>query len=370
MSLFTKTIGSFTLEIQHEHSVLVRGLQKPLFYGTVESPAKINARVILDADRDYKADTAEIFFTSSAGTWVDAVAESYGGDIVAGELTSEQVFAKRHWDIPVDRPTPGTVGKGKYSISVLVTIDPQLPSSSTHKRAFVKHQFRLQLLANSPANPQSRTICHSLDQDVWILNSSVPLADTIQEKATRALAEDCWKEQSLPVSLLLPSGSLIAGQVVPMTVRMSSFLKGSRFEKQEPMSINNVKFALVETRRIRDRNDANKTPNAVSEVLAVHLKDGWPKVHDPWERTVNVTLPPSPTLSMSLTSKYLDVEHELAMTMRFKAAGLFKRSEEYTMRVKVDIVAPRPVLTAPVPGYSSSSHAAFFGDTENLPAYV
>ncbi|KAF9276979.1 hypothetical protein BGZ68_009631 [Mortierella alpina] len=331
MSLFSKTIGAFTLEIQHEHAILVRGLQKPLFYGTVEYPATIKARVLLNADRDYKADTAEIYFSSSAGTWVDAVADSADSN-VAGELTSEQFFAKRHWNIPVDRPTPGTVAKGKYSMSVVVTVDPQFPSSSTHKRAFVKHQFQIRLMANSSVSGQSRSIFHSLEQDVWILNSSVPLADTIQEKPTQTFAEDCWKEQSLPVSLMLLSGSLMAGQVVPLTIKMSSFLKGSRFENQEPMTVNSVKFALVETRRIRDRNNANKTPNSVSEVLAVHLKDGWPKVHDPWERTVHVTLPPSPILSMSLTSKYVDVEHELMMTMRFKSAGLFRKSEEYTMR--------------------------------------
>ncbi|KAF9949247.1 hypothetical protein BGZ72_008946 [Mortierella alpina] len=331
MPTYSKTIGPFTLEIQHEHSILVRGQQKPMFYGTVESPARISARVLLNTDRDYEAHTAEVFFNSSAGTWVDAVALS-ADDYVSGELTSEQFFAKRRWDISVDRPTPGTVAKGSYSISVAATIDPQFPSSSWHKRAFVKHRFQIQLMANSSVHGQSRSILHSLEQDVWILNSSVPLADTIQEKPTRSLTEDCWKDNSLPVSLQLPSGSLMAGQIVPVTVSMSSFLKGSRFEKEEPMSVKSVKFAIVEMRRIRDRNNANKTPNAVHEALAVHLKDGWPKVHEPWERTVHVTLPQPPTLSMSLKSKYLDVEHELVMTMRFKPTGVFKRSEEYTIR--------------------------------------
>ncbi|CAO3570908.1 unnamed protein product [Mortierella alpina] len=371
MPHFTKTAGAFTLEILHEHSILVQGLQKPLFYGTVESPATIHARVVLNADRDYKANTAEVLFTSSAGTRIDTVAaESYCGDLIPGGLTSEQFFAKHRWDIPVDRPMPGTISKGAYSLSVEVTLDPQLPSSNAHQSTFVKHRFQMTLQANFSADAQSRTIFHTLDQEVWVLNSSVPLADTIQEKPTRALTEDCWKEQSLPVSVLLPSGRLTAGQVVPVTVSMSSFLKGSRFETQEPMVVKSVKFALVETRRIRDRNDYNQTPDAVSEVLAVHLKDGWLNVHDPWERTVHVTLPPSPTLSMSLTSKYLDVEHELLVTMRFKGAGLFKKSEEYTMRVKVHIVAPRPVLTTLVPEYSSISPATFSGDSENLPAYA
>ncbi|KAF9570032.1 hypothetical protein EC968_002346 [Mortierella alpina] len=373
MPLFKKTVGCFTLEIQHEHSILVRGIQKPLFYGTVDSPARIHARVVLDTDRDYKADMAEVYFNSSAGTRIDTIATGYDGETVTGELTSEQFFAKRRWNIPVNRPRPDTIAKGNYNLSVVVPVDPQFPSSSTHHQAFVKHQFRLQLKTESSVDRQSRTIFQSLDQDVWILNSSVPLADTVQEKPIRSaatLTKACWKEQSLPVSLSLPSESLMAGQVVPLTVSMSSFLKGSRFERQEPMSIKHVKFTLVETRRIRDRNDNNMTPDAVSEVLSVHLRDGWPKVHDPWERTVNVTLPQPPTLSMSLTSKYLDIEHELVMTMGFKAAGLFKRSEEYTMRVKVHIVAPRPVLTAVVPEYSSSSLAAFSGDTETVPAYA
>ncbi|KAF9965863.1 hypothetical protein BGZ70_003940 [Mortierella alpina] len=387
MPLFTKTTGAFTLEIQHEHSILVLGLQKPLFFGTVESPATIHARVVLNTDRDYNADTAEVLFTSSAGTCFDTVEEDNGGEPISGQfLTSEQFLAKQRWLIPVDRPTPGTIRQGNYSLSVVATLDPQLPSSSAHKRTFVKHRFYMTLKANLSADSQPRTIIQTLEQDVWILHSSVPLAETIQEKPTKAVTEDCWKEQSMPVAVLLPSGSLMAGQVVPVTVRMGSFLKGSRFETQGPMVVKSVKSVLVETRRIRDKNDSNNTPDIVNEVLVVHLKDGWPNVYDPWERTVDVTLPPSPILSMSLTSKYVDVEHELVMTMRFKGAGLFKKSEEYIMRgtvmkirmiddeddhdVKVHIVAPRPVLTTPVPEYSSSSSAAFSGDSENLPAYV
>ncbi len=72
MPQFLKTVEPFTLEIQHEHSILVEGIQQPLFYGTVESPAKIYARIVLDATSDYKADVAQVFFNSSAGTRVDA----------------------------------------------------------------------------------------------------------------------------------------------------------------------------------------------------------------------------------------------------------------------------------------------------------
>ncbi|KAF8926672.1 hypothetical protein BGZ58_011002, partial [Dissophora ornata] len=79
----------------------------------------------------------------------------------------------------------------------------------------------------------------------------------------------------------------------------------------------------------------NKTGDSVKEMLNIYLKDGWPKSKDGWEKTVSLTMPRSPDLSVDMKSKYFDVTHTLVMKMKLKAnrgGRLFKRTEEYSIQ--------------------------------------
>lgn len=143
-----------------------------------------------------------------------------------------------------------------------------------------------------------------------------------------------------PFTFSTPSETLQLGQVIPVTIQLHPFQKGSPLEGQVA-NIQAIQFTLLETRRLRDRLNENKSPNEILEVLKVGLpKDGWPQnSKDGWEKTVNLALPNSPYLSVETNTKYFDIFHELVLTMTIKArSGVFKKAEDYKAERKCWLV--------------------------------
>jgi len=233
---------------------------------------------------------------------------------------------------------PGTIAKGQYSKTVTVTVDPTLPSSSLHPqstvRRFFKIHFRHQL--TTPKRWGKVLASSWVEKDIWVLNSTLPPPSSIVLAADeQATSHAVVTEALLPVTFSCPK-ILQLGQGAPLTVQIHPFQKGSPLEGQE-VNILSIQFTLLETRRLRDKKNENKTPDNVNEVLKIGLpKDGWPKSKDGWGKTFHLTLPSCPEVSVDTFSKYLDIFHQLllTMTLKTKSGSLFKKNEECKVKCK------------------------------------
>ncbi|KAG0051056.1 hypothetical protein BGZ83_004134 [Gryganskiella cystojenkinii] len=361
----------FKVEIDHSQEIVIKQNRRPLaiFHGSVNSPATIKATVTFEAEKDYHADGVQILFQTVVNTDTFEAARDNSGMIRQqnSPVFTKEILGQQTWTLPVRSSTPGIISKGRYTTTVTTRVNPTLPSSSLHPQSGVRYFFKVLFLHNLPATKLTKANAVAwVESDIWVLNSTLPpsIDATPVEKA---MAHVVVTGAFLPITFSADSKILTLGQVAALTVQVHPFQTNSSFKGHEP-NITSVQFTLLETRRLRDKRSENKTPDDVLEVLAIGLpKSSWPKSMEGWEKTVKLTLPSSPQLSVDTTSKYLDIYHEMVLTMTVKtnSGGLFMKTEEVKVKLDVQVVAPRPVedqstlpdyYTSAIDGTSSSNN--------------
>ncbi|KAI7821679.1 hypothetical protein BC939DRAFT_201309 [Gamsiella multidivaricata] len=228
---------------------------------------------------------------------------------------------RRRWNTDLKHPKEGRVAAGKYSRLVGSTIDPLWPSSARttqHNEGYgwVKYSFEATF---SKYTMGALAPILTDTQEVWVLNSAL-LPDTQLRIERPFVNQNTWdgmKSKSSPLKLTLPSSTLMMGQVVPVTVRMSELKFKSKYVGQLPVVLA-AYFALKQN--VVGRATAHSIIWKYSEdVMTLPMKDGWPRSTDGWERTVHLTMPTSPDVAADTKSKFMDISHSLKLVMKIKA---------------------------------------------------
>ncbi|KAF9204944.1 hypothetical protein BGZ59_000773 [Podila verticillata] len=351
----------------------------PLIYATPGAPAEVVATITFETDRDCTADTLDVRFMGISrgdrvNTFMSATVATVQGkqDHLNGSMYDD-VFQKRHWQLPLPRAgnQSRVVPKGVYTQKVRVVLDSTLPSSSHdparqssmksthphHHRGSIAYYFHAQL-SKVDDNTKFTLASAEVIQPIWVL--VVPALDPA------ALPPATVTEQgfgsALPVTLSIPSSVVALGQALPLTIEAGPFAAGSMNANKTPVVVS-ASFKLVETRKaklIEERQvekvrlDASRT----TEIVSVPLVSAWPKMAEQsWSRTVNVTLPTSPELTPTTETKVLQVSHVVVVSVRVRAEGEKDRSaEEIRLQLEIKVV-PQPTGVFVLPEY------------EGLPAY-
>ncbi|KAF9348632.1 hypothetical protein BGX26_012978 [Mortierella sp. AD094] len=327
-----------SIRVHNDTSIIVDGKSFPVFYGTLECPAVISAIATLETDHECVGDEFEILYNAAA---------TYKAPMEKSNLRfvkSEHSFQKKRWIVDLNKPKNGRVAAGKYAKAVSATVDPLWPSSTQTVDHFLQGRgwMRYELIAKFNKNDMATTTILCCSQEVWVLNSVLPPNENPSTLTQPITVQAVWKKSTLPVSLTLPSDALSMAQVVPITVKMSPFSKGSKYYGRKIVVLG-AYFALKEkvNGRVKAFPDTfTNTRNAIT----LPIRDGWPETAGPWERIVSLTMPTWSDVSTSLKSKYMDIIHSLVLVMKIKAEGeiefLLKESE---IQVPVHIVVPRRV---------------------------
>ncbi|KAF9114795.1 hypothetical protein BGX27_009829 [Mortierella sp. AM989] len=331
-----------SIQVQNNTFIKVDDKSIPVVYGTLENPAVIFAKVTLEADNECAGDSLEVLYTASA---------TYRSPAMTGftnHVKCEHSFQKKRWTIDLNKPKVGKVAAGKYEKLVTATIDPLWPSSGStvpHMKGYgwIRYQFVASFTKISAVAPY--TIL-SDSKEVWVMNSTLPSSTESKSGQGSPLYQQpfsvqaAWKKSTLPVSLTIPSDTLSMAQIVPITVKMNPFNKGTK-NYGKAIIISEAHFALRE-KVIGRGNAMPETFINTRDIITVPIKDGWPEIVGPWERTVNLTMPMSPSVVASMKSKYMDVSHSLVLVMKIKADDKKSKTEEFEIQAPVHIVAPRP----------------------------
>lgn len=244
-------------------------------------------------------------------------------------VKSVKYFSKHRWTLPVTKTPsdPTLIAPGKYTRLVHIGLDPAWPSSCSLPAGCVRYSLHVRALRPKPAAAKNLA-----SQDVWVIHRNVPALFDAQALQPYVMT-DLWKKRDLPVSVTLPSQYLSLGQVVPVTVALSPFVRGSKCEGRQ-VSVAGAQFVVQEASTVKVQSSDEPTPT--KDVLAIALNDGWPSGSDGWERTVNLTLPGTPGMSPSMAAGVLDVHHTLVVTMKLRT-GAAKQVEEFKMACKWDM---------------------------------
>ncbi|KAF9369292.1 hypothetical protein CPB97_003716, partial [Podila verticillata] len=211
----SKRAESLTIEVQTPSEVTLRGDYKfPLIYNSATVPTPLAALITFETPCEYAADEIEILFSVSANSQWQASGMTFVAAVAP--VKSVKYFFKHRWTLPVTK-TPSDltlITPGKYARLVHVGLDPTWPSSCTQP-------------AGSDLQPYVVT--------------------------------DLWKKQALPVSVTLPSQYLSLGQVVPVTVAVSPFVRGSKCEGQQ-VSVVGAQFVVQEASTVKIQTSDEPTP--------------------------------------------------------------------------------------------------------------
>ncbi|KAK3808748.1 MAG: hypothetical protein J3Q66DRAFT_406036 [Benniella sp.] len=297
----------------------------PLFYSTLESPAVIRATATLEVDEECSGDEVEINYKASA-TYKAPVQTEFTMNI-----KGEDIYQRKRWTMDMNRPSTGKIAAGRYSKDVSATIDPLWPSSvkmAPHAKGFgwVKYVFtvnfnKLRLGALAPVLTAS--------QEVWVLNSTLPTS--LLQGVPPLIAQTSWKKSTIPVSLTLPSETLTMGQLVPVKVHMNPFTDKSKYRGQ---TIDVLKASFILREHILGNAPNGQQFKYTRDVISVPITEGWPHSTGPWEKTVNLTMPTSPQVSPTTTTKCFKISYSILLVMKLKAGSQKeKKADDYELQV-------------------------------------
>ncbi|KAF9316252.1 hypothetical protein BG003_002164 [Podila horticola] len=357
----SKQTETVKIEVQTPSVVTLReDYQLPLIYNSAAVPTHLAALITFETPHNYAADEIEILFSASENSQWQEVKR----------------FSKHRWTLPVTKipssdlnNTTNTIAPGRYTRLIQAALDPTWPSSCFHPSGSIRYTLHLRALSKSPPKTLAT-------QDVWVIHRNVPAhLDTDDPLQQPYAVEDLWKKRTLPVSVALPSQYLSPGQVVPVTVTLSAFLHGSKFEGQVAHVVG-AQFVVQEASPMRMKNAHDPATTPTKEVLALAL-NGWPSSVNGCERTVHLTLPGTPAMALSLEDGVLDVYHQLVVTLKVRTGGA-KQVEEFKVSLKIQIVGPKPESNymldgqdeAQVPHYSDVSPPQDGHPGEELPSYA
>lgn len=256
----------------------------------------------------------------------------------------DDVFQKRHWELPLPRTDsqPRVIPKGVYTQKVRVVLDSTLPSSSHdstrqsstksshphHHRGSIAYYFHAQLSKVDDNTKRTLATAEAI-QPIWVL-----ITPNLDPAALPpATVTDQGFSSTLPITLSIPSSVVTLGQVLPLTIEVGAFAAESMYAHKTPVVIS-ASFKLVETRKaklIEQRQVEKVRLNAsrTAEIVSVPLVSAWPQVaEESWSRTVNVTLPTSPELTPTTETKVLEVSHMMVVSVKVRAEGEKDRSAE------------------------------------------
>ncbi|KAF9305601.1 hypothetical protein BGZ74_009645 [Mortierella antarctica] len=337
----TPKVRNMTIHVQTGATIGPKGL--PLVYGNPDSLTILNAVINFETSHDCKAKGVEILFKAAIRTqFSDATVPSLLHE-------AEQIFYSKQWELEVTKPRPGVVGKGVYARQVSVVLDPSFPSSCHNVFGSMRYIFEARLKGAKGFG--IARIDWTVQQEVWVLNSTLPFIypgvnDYYLEEESIPVAQfERWND-ALPFSLTVPSQTLYTGQVVPVKVALEPFLAGSALAGQEP-AILCATFILLETRLFRARF-VPEVRESMQKVMSIGVNTGWPRTGATtgWERVINISLPLSPSVSLSTKSRFLDISHTFVLMMDLQVAGRSK-PEKLRTQVSVQITAPRSMPSEP-----------------------
>ncbi|KAI1320380.1 hypothetical protein EDD11_001182 [Mortierella claussenii] len=332
-------VRNLTIYIDTGSTIGPKGL--PLLYGHLDARTILHSTVSFESSHDCKAKGIDICFKAATHS------HFFSQDEASRKHEGKQVFILKRWELDVERPKPGWIAKGNYARSCSVLLDPSLPSSSESPFGSMRYFFEARLKgAKGFAIARIDSI---VTQDVWVLNSILPFYSTIPIDCPVSIS-GLWRD-TLPYAFTIPADTLHFGQVVPITLQLDSFRPGSA-QVGEEIHVVNASFTLRETKTFRAMfvRDMHET---AEKLLHIAVSTGWPQSVEGWERTVNVSLPSSPTMSADMQTKYLDVTHTLAVSIEFKTAKMSK-TEKLKAQFDIHITAPRFLPTSP-PRYGETA---------------
>ncbi|KAG0342977.1 hypothetical protein BG000_010870 [Podila horticola] len=302
----------------------------PLLIGTPEMPAKLGASITLELDEDHSGNEVKIEFKALTTTVTDVRMDA------TKTLTTEEPFKINRWKLPVTTPTPGIIAKGTYTKYVEVDLNPSWPSSCSHHTGWVKYAITVQYKASGYMCEYTAS---EEVQEIWVLNSvHVPSGPILT-------VDNAVKNKSLPMQMSIPSATIALGQVVPVTIRLAPFLANSKYAGQEPVILW-ASCKINETRMIRARGiNLADGIESVDEVLNTPLNTQWPKDNNGWEHTVHVTMPSYPVMATDMATKFLDISHNLVVTLKLKASTEWDiHAEECRFQLPIEVVGAQLTL--------------------------
>ncbi|KAF9388801.1 hypothetical protein CPC16_006243 [Podila verticillata] len=320
-----------TIEI-HTDQRTIGSKNLPLLTGSPERPAKLGASITLEVDEDHSGKEVNIEFKALTTTVIKVSMANIQF------LTTEEPFKINRWKLPVTIPKRGIIAKGTYTKYIEVALDPTWPSSCTHPGGWVKYAVSVQYRSQGRMNEYTAL---EEEQEICVLNSvPVPTGPVLT-------VESVVKHKSLSGQVAIPSATIALGEVVPVTVRLLPFLENSKYAGQEAIILW-ASCKVKETRVIRGRGyDASEGQDTVDTVLNTPMNAHWPLSKGGWEHTVHVTMPSYPAMAVDTTTKFLDITHQLVVTLKVKASTEIDiQAEECTFKLPIKVVAAHidPVL--------------------------
>ncbi|KAG0033019.1 hypothetical protein BGZ81_009576 [Podila clonocystis] len=338
----------------------------PLLVGSRDVPALMGATVTLDVDEDCSGNNVEIEFKAWTKTVVDVQIDA------TKNLITEDPFKINRWKLPVTKPKPDIISKGHYTKYIEVGIDPNWPSSSSHRQGSVKYAIVVRYKANGR---MSEIGAHTEEQEIWVLNSTnVPTDQSPTVESGLAI------HKSLPVQATIPFKVVTMGQVVPVTVRLSPYLATSKYAGQEAVVLG-ATFKVKQKHLVRARGSHEfEGVIAYENCLNYALNEGWPQNKDGWERTVDIRIPSDPVISAHTTTKFLCITHTLAVKLTFRTGSekdsKTSKTEEFKLIFDIKVMPP-PLTTDNAelhelpPGYTPDANQApdYAPEKSLAPAY-
>ncbi|KAF9579289.1 hypothetical protein BGW38_004512 [Lunasporangiospora selenospora] len=371
----------------------------------------VHAQVTFETSQDVRARAVEISFKAVCKT------HYFSQDEASRKLEGTQIFYSKQWELDVERPKPGYIRQGCYARQVSVVLDPSWPSSAETPFGSMRYLFEARLKGGKGIS--LARVDWVVTQEVWVLNSKLPhpqlvdfgsgeyrrasrdlgsmdddllIVDPVAVPTDPVVVRGRWKNH-LSYSLTVPSETLYLGQVFPILIE---FHTRRLVQPLSAIQMTNASFVLKESRTYR-ATFVHETFEMVEKLLQVSVHAGWPTfgvtkqgegVSDnqhrnvtenqqessrdsnsnrdscPWKRTIHVSLPSSPTLSTSIRTKYLDIQHMLEVILEFQMSTNPK-SERLCVPFELQITAPRPIPLDP-PEYGEQQHQTMVEATSLL----
>ncbi|KAG0045637.1 hypothetical protein BGZ83_009123 [Gryganskiella cystojenkinii] len=356
----------------------------PVYYGSLTTPAFIQATVLLEIDRECDGYELETTFKVSAGFNAPIVSAH------SAHLVSKKVYLKKRWNKSLGQD--GKVSSGLYREPVTATIDPLWPSSyhyfpGGHKTAWVRYTFDIRFLKRTVTGPTP-----VLEQtfEAWVLNSiatdSMPPSTTppvptpmptppekrgfwsLLKSSTNASSNSTspfyqqvmTKKTGLGVSLSIPAAEGIEiGQVVPVTITVHPFNQSSKFYGQLPI-LTELVFKLKEDIHGRNETEPHKEFDRHQDLFTIGLPtEDWIKKTEMaeagiFEKVTHLSLPMHPQMTASAKTPWFDVEYILSLSVKVRAEGQNEReAETLQIQLPINVVAPRLVVDE-LPAYAQN----------------
>ncbi|KAF9928254.1 hypothetical protein FBU30_002521 [Linnemannia zychae] len=304
-----------TVEILSESFISINNRPIPAFFGSLERPAIVCAKVTFENDEDCQGQHVEINYKACAVFEV-ATMTSFNA-----KVKFPHNYQRKRWTMQgLNRPSPGVIGAGKYSQIVTATIDPLWPSSSLTSASmngmgWVRYSFEAQFVRVAHMGSLA-PILTTIPQEAWVFNSILPSEPIPSIPKTVKLT---GKNPDLPVSFTIPNQTLQFHEQVPLTVHVETFRRGCKKESQNIVVLT-AGFTIKERVVGYTQGASFMATEQTRDVIHIAIREGWPQgTKGDWVRTVRVTLPSAPDINASMTSKSLDISHAIVFSMKVKA---------------------------------------------------